>query len=289
MTLRSINRPVPFAGSGKRHPLRCLFFAIRFLLPAGCLVLTPSALADHSGADCPTNQVSNETYTTFDVARITDGDTLVLEDNRRVRIIGLNTLELRAAHPDDKRWARIASLALDDSIGDKSVTLIEGRDSLDRHGRTLGHIVNTAGDNVALQLIDSGLGIAVAIGRNTQCAEQMLRHEIAARQARRGIWHSPGPWFVNDARLAGNERGFHVLQSTVERVTGSRRSPSLMLANGLSVKLGKHWPKDTSPLNPVSVADLPGKRVEVRGWLSSSSGRVSLSLHHPANLTVLGN
>jgi len=246
-------------------------------------------MADHLEADCPTAQVSDKVLATVGVAHITDGDTLVLDDDRQVRIIGLNTLELRATHPDDKRWAISASLALDDSVGDKPVTLIEGRDSLDRYGRTLGHIVNAAGDNVALQLIDSGLGIAVAIGRNTLCAEQMLRHENTARQARRGMWHSPGPWFINDARLAGNERGFHVLQSTVKRVAGSRRSPSLVLANGLIVRLGKHWPTDTSRQNPVAVSHLPGKRVEVRGWLSSSSGRVSLSLHHPANLTVLGH
>ncbi len=289
MVIRCITRGAIFVTPDERHLSGCLFCAISFLLLTASLTFATPASADLSNVSCPGVSNSNTTSEPIAVSRITDGDTLVLSDNRRVRLIGLNTLELNAQDPDDKRWAKAAARALNDAVGRQPVMLIEGRKNRDRYDRTLAHVLNAAGDNIASELIEDGLGLAVAIGSNVQCADYLLQNENQARQARRGIWQSPGNWFIDDAQLKGNERGFHLVESTVKQITGSKRSPSMLLNNGLLVKLGKNWAKTESTLNPPPLSELPGKRVEVRGWLSSSAGKVRLTLHHPANLRVLSH
>lgn len=289
MAISCITRGAFFVTRDERHLSGCLFCAISFLLLTALLIFATPASADLSNVRCPGVSSSNTTSEPIAVSRITDGDTLVLSDNRRVRLIGLNTLELNSQDPEDKRWAQAAARALNDAVGMQPVTLVEGRENRDRYDRTLAHVISAAGDNIARGLIENGLGLAIAVGLNVQCAGNLLQHEKQARQARRGIWQSPGNWFIDDAQLKGNERGFHLVESTVKQITGSKRSPSMLLNNGLLVKLGKNWPKAVSSLNPPPLSELPGKRVEVRGWLSSSAGKVKLTLHHPANLRVLSH
>ena len=274
------------ASSEKRHRLRCLFCASGFLL-LSCMSLPATSSTDQlSGHGCPGPSTPINMRKPVTVERVTDGDTLVLTDARRVRLIGLNTLELNSRGKRERQWAERAAQALQAALKGQSITLVAGRDKRDRHGRTLAHVLIDNGDNVAVSLVENGFGLAVAVGRNTQCADHMMRVERDARLQRRGIWREPGDWFIQANRLTGNERGFHLLESRVLRLSESTDSTVLVMENGLRVNLGRTWPGKSSSKRFVE-KQLLGKRVELRGWLSAASGEVSLTLYHPANLRVL--
>lgn len=221
------------------------------------------------------------------VLRVTDGDTIVLQDQRRVRIIGINTLELNSQNPTNRHLAQLAKASLENFLIQGSPVLVQGVDTHDRHGRALAHVRLSNGQDAAQTLIEQGLGLAVGIGENTRCADTLAALEQRARDNARGLWRQPGNWYLDVDRLSGTERGFHVVKSVIGSVLGNGSGKALALSNGLHVKLGDA----AAQLEKESGQTLEswiGQSVEVRGWLSSRNGRTSLTLHHAGNLRRLG-
>lgn len=218
------------------------------------------------------------------IARVTDGDTVVLDDDRRVRIIGINTLELNSARAPDRQWAVAAQSFLQKQLETGVVSLVSGQEEFDRHGRTLAHVLLEDGSSAAETLISHGLGLAIAVGANQRCAYQYESAEKTARKSGLGIWQKPGSWLHGSSPLTGAERGFHLITSVVTGIQESKNRTVLELQNGLRVVLNKHF---LTALNHSADFSLQGERVEVRGWLGGSSGRQGLTLSHPTNLRVL--
>ena len=222
------------------------------------------------------------------VVRVTDGDTVVLDDERRVRLIGFNTLELNTPDPQGKVMALRAKAALEDFLQNTQAQIIIGKEEHDRHGRLLAHLTRKDGQSAAQTLVASGLGIAVAVGSNTRCADTLHTVEVQAREAGLGLWEAPGSWYLAKNTLTGRERGFHVVAARVQALDGRGSKTSLILDNGLRVRLGSRWPK-RGEFAPSRLGRLVGQEVQVRGWLGTSAGRPSLTLHHPANLELINN
>lgn len=257
--------------------MRCLFFVL-------CqFFLLPQSFADQQNSCL--NGLRTEPAT---VERISDGDTIVLKDQRRVRIIGLNTLELNTRYKPDQIWARTAAKRLESMIGEQAVTLAYGSEEFDRHGRTLAHVVLDDGSIAAETLIFEGLALAVTVGANNRCHQEFHSAERNARAMRRGIWHSPGIWFNNKETLNRRDRGFQLVSSQVISIVQSSNKPRLSLSNGLLVKFDEHWTslKETSSVLSMS---LIGKNIELRGWVGNSAGQPSITISHPANLKILAN
>lgn len=263
----------------KRHPSRCLFF-----VGISSTALALMGLTGHVEAgDCLTGAPAQRVH----VAQVTDGDSLVLGDGRRLRLIGVNTLELHTPAKADRQLAEQASHTLRSLLAGQHASMVPGIDMQDSHGRLLAHLRLTDGRDAAHILVDQGLALAVAVGNNTRCADSLASVEKRARETRRGVWQSPGPWFIGET-LTGREHGFHVITGTVLNVTGRGARTTWHLANGLHVIRGRHWPRDADL--HTDVPDRPtGSKVEVRGWLETSSGRQRLTLHHPANLKLISN
>lgn len=248
------------------------------------LMLTSSGVARGGthGADCLAGAVAQPVQ----IARVTDGDTVVLSDGQRVRLIGLNTPELNAAVARDQALAGLAKQALQKFLEGEEITLIPGRDTLDSYGRTLAHIRLADGRDAANALIAAGLGVAVAVGANTRCADALLALEHAARRARVGIWALPGERFRETPVPGSQLHGFHMLTGRVLRSSGHERKRYLEMESGLKVHLGSDWPEDTT--NTQAFLDsVTGRHVEVRGWFVSRAGRAELTLHHPLNLEII--
>ena len=252
----------------------------------GLLFIQPVLAADNIPVGTPCLDASLAQNVT--VARVTDGDTVVLDDERRVRLIGFNTLELNTPDKQDKAMALLARQALQDFLRNTQAQIIIGKDEHDRHGRVLAHLTRADGHDAAQTLIATGLALAVAVGRNTRCADTLHSLELKAREAGLGVWQSPGSWYVTRSTLTGQERGFHVVTARVQALDGHGRRTTLILGNGLRVRLGSRWPK-RGEFAPSELGKLVGQEIQVRGWLGTSAGRQSLTLHHPANLELINN
>lgn len=220
------------------------------------------------------------------VKRITDGDTVVLSDGRRLRLIGINTLELNAKNASDRAWANAASASLETFVAGGTMHIAPGIETHDRHGRLLAHLLRSDGVNAGHQLVSQGLAIAIAVGKNTRCATELQTLEQSARETESGLWRNPGAWRLKKSRLTGRERGFRVVYGRVIDSDGRDNRRTLLLANGLLVKVGRHWPGQNRSQQKM-LDSIVGKKIRVKGWLGVQAGKSFVTLDHPSNILVL--
>ncbi len=123
---------------------------------------------------------------------VIDGDTVVLQDGRHVRYIGINSPEIDS--PDDQtrhlaEQARSYNIKL---VGGRKVRLEYDVEPKDRYGRTLAYV--WVGDRMAnAQMVRAGLARARIYGAGTRHADELFRLQEAAKAEGIGIWAHNAP------------------------------------------------------------------------------------------------
>jgi endonuclease YncB( thermonuclease family) len=121
------------------------------------------------------------------VKRSTDGDSLVLENGQRVRLIGVDTPE--TVHPElpVQRFGGEAKAFTRKMVEGKDVRLEFGPELYDRYGRLLAYV--WVGDWLLnLALIRRGYGYAMTRFLHPRMGEFLVAEE-EARKRRYGMWH----------------------------------------------------------------------------------------------------
>ncbi len=234
-------------------------------------------------ADCPMALDTNAAVT---VRFVSDGDSVVLTDQRRVRLIGINTPEMgRKGQPHQplavRARDRLRALLF---TGNNRVTINLGQKKQDRHGRWLAHLYLPDGRHLGEQLIRDGLGWVVAIAPNVTFASCLKTAENTARKANRGIWSEPAYTPVESASLKLRSRGFHSVQGRIRQVTIRPTARWIKLDGRFSIRIPK-----SALVNFKSRPDSHwvGRKIAVRGWLYASRGELHVNLEHPAALDII--
>lgn len=126
------------------------------------------------------------------VIRAVDGDTLLLEGNYRVRLLGVNTPETK--HPDQapEPWGDEAYHFTQTLVNGRSVTLEFDRERLDNYRRVLAYVYLADGSMLNEQLVQHGMSPAVVTFPIRSDRKRLF--EQAEREAQRhlsGIWALP--------------------------------------------------------------------------------------------------
>ncbi len=125
------------------------------------------------------------------VVRVVDGDTIVLDGNETVRLIGLDAPESKHPRRPVERFAHESSRFTRQLLEGKQVTLEFDRQRIDRYGRTLAYVSLAGGVLVNEEIIRQGYGHVYVKYRFAQPMMDRLRAaERDARAARRGLWAS---------------------------------------------------------------------------------------------------
>ena len=245
--------------------------------------LASAATAAWASADCALERVDETAAGEF----VYDGDTVRLEDGRKLRFVGLDTPEIgRDGRPDDP-FARAARSRLIELLEphDGRLQLQIGRDPRDRYGRLLAHPALPDGTNLTATLIREGLATHLVIPPNTGLIDCYAEAERRARAAGRGIWSTPALAARPTAMLPAASEGFHILRGTVERIGRGRHTLWLNLDGHVAIKIGE---EDYAYFGERDWDALVGQTIEVRGWLHPRrDGSRVMRLRHPAAFTVL--
>ncbi len=115
------------------------------------------------------------------VARVIDGDTVVLENGEHVRYIGIDTPERgRPYYGEAKRENERL-------VGGKKVRLEFDAGKTDKYGRTLAYIY--AGDIfVNAELVKKGYALVYTVPPNVKHAKEFVSLQSEARKAKKGLW-----------------------------------------------------------------------------------------------------
>jgi len=218
------------------------------------------------------------------VAHVYDGDTVRLEDGRKVRLIGINTPEIFHDGRRAEAFAHEARVRLAALLGEaNAIGLIQGQDSHDRYGRLLAHAFLPDGSNLAALLLRDGLGAAITVPPNTALAKCYMQNEQAAREQGKGVW-SLAAWQGEPAAdLAPGAEGFHIIRGTVRSVKSTRNSIWLNLDGPAALRIDKRDLQYFSDLDPDR---LEGLTVTARGWMRPYRKRTVMRVRHGSMLAV---
>lgn len=128
---------------------------------------------------------------TYLVERVIDGDTLLLADGERLRLLGVDTPE--TVHPNRpvEPLGPEASQFTKRLVEGKPVRLGFDKERKDRYGRLLVYVY-VDGLMLNEELIRAGLGEAQLQYPYSDAMKRRFRQaENEAREARRGLWASP--------------------------------------------------------------------------------------------------
>ncbi len=124
------------------------------------------------------------------VVRVVDGDTLLLEDGVRVRLLGVDTPETKRPDHPVEPFGPEASAFTREFIGSRPITLQYDRERRDRFGRVLAYVF--VGDQLLNEeLIRAGLSRAETRFPFSQSMKRCFQAaEEFARESGHGIWQT---------------------------------------------------------------------------------------------------
>jgi len=255
-------------------------FAFRLLLLATFLAsnLNQQALA----TACPADHTSERVQ----VAYVYDGDTVKLQDGRRIRFIGINTPELEHKGKPGQPLAQAARTTLVNLLETNNHTLLlqHGKQQHDHYGRVLAHAFLANGENIEARLLRQGLATTLVVPPNTwgkQCYQQL---EKSARAARSGLWALDDYQSQEARSLPPDTRGFRIVNGRVTAIRRSRHNIWLDLGESLTIQIPV---KSLANFGTLDFDTLTDRTIEVRGWIKPDRNRPRLKVQHPAALVIM--
>lgn len=231
------------------------------------------------------------------VTTVTDGDTVVLEDGRIIRMIGTQAPKLPLGREDYPTWplAPDAKVALEAMTLNKPVRLGFGGEEIDRYGRILAHVfVTTAEGEIWAQqaMVAKGLARVYSFPDNRACLDLLFASEGRARLGGLGIWADPY-YSIRAADAPGDllARAGHYELVEGRVLLAEQRGGRVYL------NFGRFWKEDFTAVIEapalrlfaeagVDPLSLDNAFLRIRGWVDDRDGP-RIEVTHPEQIEVL--
>ena len=112
---------------------------------------------------------------------VVDGDTFVMEDGRKVRLIGVDTPEF------GERYFNDAKQKMFELVFGKKVMLVRDVSEYDKYGRILRYVY-VDGKFVNLEMVEGGYARVLTIPPDVKYSKKFINAQTKARKEKLGIW-----------------------------------------------------------------------------------------------------
>lgn len=219
------------------------------------------------------------------IAHIIDGDTVVLTDDRHVRLVGINTPEIDHKDLQHETGALEARKFLVSLTGRHSfIYLYYDAETEDRYQRVLAHLFLPDGINIQAEILRRGMAVPLTLPPNLAFLDC---YQSAAQQARsndQGLWKLPAYQVIPVTEIQPAHIG-HFVQVSGTVMSTKRTTASLWINLGreLSLRLkSTHLHYFDSGIEH----QLIGKDIIAKGKLNKYKNRYSINIHHPVDLIL---
>ncbi|ANK80682.1 MAG: nuclease (SNase) [Rhizobiales bacterium NRL2] len=224
------------------------------------------------------------------VTEVVDGDTLFLDDGTEVRLVGIQAPKLPLGRAGFRKWplADEARATLESLVAGRRFDLHFGGRRLDRHGRSLAHLVTADGFWLQGEMLRLGMARVYSFPDNRSVVAEMLALEQVARQGRYGIWSHPFYAVRAPEELDGDIGTFQIVKGMIADAARVRGT--------LYLNFGADWREDfTVAINRSAGRLFPDttpaiwrdRTIRVRGWVRSRNGPM-IEASHPEQIEIVG-
>ena len=131
--------------------------------------------------------ISQSNAQTYKVKRVVDGDTILLTNGERVRLIGVDTPETKHPQKPVQRFGKEAYLFTKRMVEGKEVRLEYDWQRRDKYNRLLAYVYLLDGTFLNAEIIKQGYGFAYT-RFPFKYLEEFRGYEREARENKRGLW-----------------------------------------------------------------------------------------------------
>jgi micrococcal nuclease len=230
------------------------------------------------------------------VVEVTDGDTLVLDNGDKVRLIGMQAPKLPLGRVGFEKWplADEAQAFLHDFAYGEKVRIYYGGARKDRHGRVLGHVFVDDDKSKWAQkaVIEAGLARVYSFDDNRYCLGELMAAERRARAEGRNIWRHPY-YALRDAhkpqQLEKREGHYELVEGRIFGVGDT--------THRVYLNFGRDWKTDFTAVIDrravkhftqmgIDLNALDDALVRIRGWIDVDDGP-RIDITHPEQIEIL--
>jgi endonuclease YncB( thermonuclease family) len=217
-------------------------------------------------------------YGFYRVKTVYDGDTVVLEDGQKIRLLGINTPEVQHRDKLADAGGEEAKSWLITKLKDSKVRLETDAEKNDSYGRTLGYLFTENKEFINQSLLAAGLAQVSIFPPNLKYVNELVTASQQAEHANLGIWQRPeyAPIPVDQLTEAGH-LGWTRLIGRVRSVHPARKFVYLQFSDRFDARIEIEW----LSLFP-DLKSYEGKTIEVRGWLNKRQDKFSMLIRHPS-------
>ncbi|HML42621.1 MAG TPA: thermonuclease family protein [Hyphomicrobium zavarzinii] len=217
------------------------------------------------------------------VTRIVDGETLVLDDGKVVRLIGALAPRARDTDAAAGAWPPEVSTikALSDLVLAKRIKLAFAGRRSDRYGRELAQVFTLERgreDWVQGALLRGGYARAYGLPESFSCARELIANEAEARRAQLGLWRN-GVYRTlpadHPAEVMKHRGKYERVTGTVVSVGRTKSATYLNFSNDWRSDFTARIDKKVLAANAdfdASLDALANKTIVVRGWIERRNG-----------------
>ena len=216
-----------------------------------------------------------------EVARVIDGATLLLKDERMLRLVDIDV-------PSRGARAAAAKEALAALIDGQALSVKFAGNPSDRQGRVLAELY--AGERwVQGELLRGGFARVAATADNRIGVPEMLKLERQARRYRRGLWADSAYAIVPAAEAGRHAGSFTLVSGTVARIVNNSSGMLLIFGDDQHEGLVLTLAPDIVKLSRASGLDpgtLAGTTVLTRGYIDGTR-RPTIAIAFAEQIEVL--
>ena len=217
-------------------------------------------------------------YGFYTVKTVYDGDTVELEDGRKIRFLGINTPEVQHKDKMAEAGGEEAKAWLINKLQHTKVRLEFDVEKTDKYGRTLAYLFTENKEHINLSLVKAGLATISIYPPNLRYVDELIAAENKAEQEKLGIWQRPEYAAIPVGNLTeAGHSGWTRLVGKVAAIRETPKSVYLVFSSQFEARIDRKWLSLFPDINSYL-----GKTVEVRGWLSKNRKQFSLFIRHPS-------
>lgn len=216
------------------------------------------------------------------VAKVVDGDTVVLASGEKVRLLSINAPEIGYRGEIGEPGGYLAKEQLQELVLGQLVYLEHDVELADHYGRTLAHLFLKNGRHINREMVRAGLAILSLHPPNLKYTEELKAAQRYAEKKRSGMWQLKAHQVKSVTAIATTvAKKWGRFEGQIKAIQHSRKGTKLYFDDRVYIWIARKDLKYFKHLNRYN-----RRVVEVRGWPGERGGQWSVRARHPSQIIL---